>query len=62
MGKFGFGQSVRKLHKNKEKVLFYETYFGEGNINPKSLIWVNCTKNARIVRKSVILQNLLRRE
>ena len=35
----GFGQSARELPENQEKVLFYETYFEESNINRKSLIW-----------------------
>ena len=38
MGEFGFGLSVRKLHENKGKILFYETYFEESNINWKPLI------------------------
>ena len=38
MGKFGFGQSIRKLSENEGKKLFYETYFEESNINRKSLI------------------------
>ena len=38
MGDFGFGQTIRKLPKNYEKVLFYETYFEERNINQKPLI------------------------
>ena len=38
MGKFGYGQSVRKLPENQEKVLFYKTYFEENNINCKPLI------------------------
>ena len=38
---FGFGQSVRKLPENEAKVLFYETYFEESNINRKLLIWSN---------------------
>ena len=33
MGEFYFGQSVQKLAENKGKVLFYETYFEESNIN-----------------------------
>ena len=41
MGAFGFGQNVRKLPKNLEKVLFYETFFEEHNIDPKPLIWSN---------------------
>ena len=39
MGKFDFGQSVPKLPKNYGKVLFYETYFEESNINWRPLIW-----------------------
>ena len=39
MGEFGFGHSVRKLLENYGKVLFYETYFEESNINWKPLIW-----------------------
>ena len=39
MRDFGFGQSVRKLPENYEKVLFYENYFEETNINRKPLIW-----------------------
>ena len=80
MGEFDFGQSIRELPKNKEKMLFYETYFEERNINRKPLIWshdkivmkfeqkngcvmfwAKCTKTARKLRKSVFLQNLLRR-
>ena len=38
MGELRFGQSVRKLPENLEKVLFYETFFEEGNINQKPLI------------------------
>ena len=38
MGEFGFKQSLRKLLENLGKVLFYETYFEESNINRKSLI------------------------
>ena len=38
MGKFGFWQCVRKLPENLEKMLFYESYFKEGNINRKPLI------------------------
>ena len=39
MGAFGFGQSVRKQPEKEEKVLFYETYIKESNINRKPLIW-----------------------
>ena len=39
MGEFGFRQRVQKLPKNKGKVLFYETYFEQSNINRKPLIW-----------------------
>ena len=39
MGEFGFRQSVQKLHKNKEKVLFYDFYFEESNVNRKPHIW-----------------------
>ena len=39
MGEFGFGHRVRKLPENDGKVLFYETYFEESNINWKPLIW-----------------------
>ena len=39
MGDFGFWKSVRKLAKNYEKLLFYETYFEESNINWKAFIW-----------------------
>ena len=39
MGRFGFGQSVQKLLKNKGKVLFYESNIDESNINLKPLIW-----------------------
>ena len=39
MGEFSFGQSVRKLPENYGKVLFYETYYEESNINWKHLIW-----------------------
>ena len=39
MGKFCFGESVLKLPENLEQVLFYETYFEEGNIDRKPLIW-----------------------
>ena len=38
MDDFGFGQSVQKLSENYGKVLFYETYFEESNINRKPLI------------------------
>ena len=38
MGNFRFGESVRKLSKNLEQVLFYETYFEESNIDRKPLI------------------------
>ena len=55
MSEFGFGQSVQKLSEYNEKVLFYETYFEEVNMNRIPLIWSN-------LRKSVILRNLLRRE
>ena len=37
MGEFGFWQRVRKLPKNNGKVLFYETYIEESNINRKPL-------------------------
>ena len=47
MGEFGFGQSVRKLPENYEKVLFYEAYIEENNINQKPLI----SSNDRIVMK-----------
>ena len=39
IGKFGFGQSVRKLPKNYGKLLYDEPYFEESNINRKPLIW-----------------------
>ena len=39
MGEFDFEQSVQKLYENYGKVLFYETYFEESNINQKPLIW-----------------------
>ena len=39
MDEFSFGKSVRKLPKNLEEVLFYETYLEECNINQKPLIW-----------------------
>ena len=38
MGDFGFEQNVRKLPENYEKVLFYETYFEESNINRNPII------------------------
>ena len=38
MGEFGIRQSAWKLPENKGKVLFYETYFEESNINWKPLI------------------------
>ena len=38
MSEFGFRQSVRKLLENEGKMLFYETYFKESNINRKPLI------------------------
>ena len=47
MGEFGFSQSVQKLFKNKGKMLFYETYFEENNINRKPLIW----SHDKIVKK-----------
>ena len=39
MGKFCFGQSVRKLLENYGKMLFNETYFEQINMNRKPLIW-----------------------
>ena len=39
MSEFGFGESVRKLLENKEKMLFDETNFEVSNINLKPLIW-----------------------
>ena len=39
MGEFGFWQIVRKLSENQGKVLFYETYFKESNINWKTFMW-----------------------
>ena len=39
MGEFYFGESIRKLLKNLEQVLFYETNFEESNIDRKPLIW-----------------------
>ena len=39
MAEFDFGKIIRKLPKNKGKVLFDETYFEESNINQKPLIW-----------------------
>ena len=39
IGQFYFGQSVRKLPENKEKMLFYGTYFEKSIINRKPLIW-----------------------
>ena len=39
MDEFHFGQNVRKLPENKEKMLFYETYFEKSNINRKPHIW-----------------------
>ena len=38
MHELGFGQSVRKLPKNKKQVLFYETYFKDSNIDWKPLV------------------------
>ena len=38
MGEFGFRQTVQKLPKNYEKVLFCETYFEKSNIYRKPLI------------------------
>ena len=35
----GFGQSVRKLPEILNKMLFYETYLEDSNINQKLLIW-----------------------
>ena len=39
MGEFGFWQTVQKLPENEAKVLFYETYFEDSNINRRLLIW-----------------------
>ena len=39
MGEFGIRQSVQKLTENFQKLLFYETYFEESNINHKPLNW-----------------------
>ena len=39
VGEYGFAQSVRKLYENYGKVLHYETYFEESNINKKPIIW-----------------------
>ena len=38
-GDFCFAQSVQKLPKKLEKMLFYETFFEKSNINWKPLIW-----------------------
>ena len=67
IGNFGFGQCVRKLPKNKGKMLFDETNFEMSNINRKPLIWskykiitkfgqftTNYMKTARKLGKSVI--------
>ena len=35
MGELCFGQNIPKLPENYEKMLFFETYFKEGNINWK---------------------------
>ena len=39
MGESKFRQSVRKLPKNQENVLFDKTYFEESNIHRQPLIW-----------------------
>ena len=38
LGEFGFRKTIRKLPKNKGKVLFDETYLKASNINQKPLI------------------------
>ena len=47
MGEFGFVHSVQKLSENKGKVLIYETYIEESNINRKSVI----LSKYKIIRK-----------
>ena len=39
MGELVFGEVYENCPKIKEKVLFYEAYFEESNINLKQLIW-----------------------
>ena len=39
MREFCFGQSLRKLLENEGKLLFYETYLEDSNINKKPPIW-----------------------
>ena len=51
MCEFGFGQSVRKFLENQGKVLFYETYFKNSNINCKQLIWSKYMKITKFGQK-----------
>ena len=51
MGNLGFGQIIRKLPKNKGKVLFHETYFEESNINQKTHIWSQDMIMTKFVQK-----------
>ena len=51
MGEFDFFKSVQKLPVNLGKVLSYETYFEESNINWKSLIWSSDKKITKFGRK-----------
>ena len=51
MGDFCFGQSIRKLSKNKGKVLFYDTYFEESKYQPETTYLIKISDNNEIWTK-----------
>ena len=58
MREFGFGKVYENCPKIKKKVLFYKSYFEEGNINQKPLTWSHykiITKFGQIFFMSLVL-------